>query len=665
MAVNEVALPRLAAAEPAPGDDAAGAAPELRTLALAALAQHMSGTGADAPEAQFLAEHARATGPAADAWVRGVAPALRAPHAADAALVRLSGELGLEPIEVLTAALAAAVEQDVMVGRAIAHLQAPLGGSRPMLSLITSTFAALAPPGRAPLDAIVGGNAIRGGLLVLHDDAAPLPERAVSVPLHLCRAFAGDDGELAGMTIGPGEDATVPLPPSMLSEALRHASALCAAPHRLLVLRTGGEGEGRAVADAIARAMSRRPLFIEGETRAGVGPWCSARQLLPVFVVDVGPGERKRIAALAGYDGPMLALTGPDGSIDSAAGAAPAWRLPVPPIHERRRLWLDAVGDEGAAGDLARHHRHGAGRIAQLTRLAAHRAALAGRERIAPADVVVVSRAGEGAGLDALAQLVPDAIGDDALVLSATVSLELEALLLRCRARDGLTDDLGASAASRYTPGVRALFVGPSGTGKTLAAAWLATRLGLPLFRVDLASITSKYIGETEKNLAQLLARAEQSEVVLLFDEADSLFGKRTDIKEANDRFANAQTNYLLQRIESFDGIALLTSNSRARFDPAFGRRLDAIIDFPMPGPEERRNLWRSHLGDAHALTAGDLNRLAAAAHLSGGNIRNVVLLAAVLARSDSRPIAYADVLRGLLAEYRKLGKQMPVELKG
>src|SRR2546430_13862603 len=117
---------------------------------------------------------------------------------------------------------------------------------------------------------------------------------------------------------------------------------------------------------------------------------------------------------------------------------------------------------------------------------------------------------------------------------------------------------LGASATARYHPGVRALFVGPSGTGKTLAAGWLATRLGLPLYRVDLASVTSKYIGETEKNLAQLLARAEQAEVILLFDEADSLFGKRTDITDSNDRFANAQTNYLLQRIENYDGIVLL-----------------------------------------------------------------------------------------------------------
>jgi SpoVK/Ycf46/Vps4 family AAA+-type ATPase len=208
------------------------------------------------------------------------------------------------------------------------------------------------------------------------------------------------------------------------------------------------------------------------------------------------------------------------------------------------------------------------------------------------------------------------------------------------------------------------MFVGPSGTGKTLAASWLATRLGLPLYRVDLASVTSKYIGETEKNLAQVLARAEHEEVVLLFDEADSMFGKRTDVKEANDRFANAQTNFLLQRIESFDGIVVLTSNSRTRLDPAFTRRLDLVIEFPLPGPDERRGLWLAHLCTAHDLDAASINRLAAAADLVGGHIRNAVLTAAVIARRAGRRIGFADLAAGLVAEYRKLGRSVPPELQ-
>jgi SpoVK/Ycf46/Vps4 family AAA+-type ATPase len=248
-------------------------------------------------------------------------------------------------------------------------------------------------------------------------------------------------------------------------------------------------------------------------------------------------------------------------------------------------------------------------------------------------------------------------------VLQEGVRADLELLLLRCRGRDRLVEGLGQAARTRFHPGVKALMVGPSGTGKTLAAGWLASRLGLPLYRVDLAAVTSKYIGETEKNLSDLMARAEQAEVVLLFDEADSLFGRRTEVKEANDRFANAQTNYLLQRIETYDGIVVLTSNSRERFDSAFSRRLDAIVDFSLPGPRERHALWLAHLGEGHRLSEAELNRLAGVVDVAGGAIRNVVLAAAVLAREAGRPIALADVQRGLEAEYRKLSQSLPQEL--
>jgi SpoVK/Ycf46/Vps4 family AAA+-type ATPase len=215
----------------------------------------------------------------------------------------------------------------------------------------------------------------------------------------------------------------------------------------------------------------------------------------------------------------------------------------------------------------------------------------------------------------------------------------------------------------RYEPGVRALLTGPPGTGKTLAASWLATALGLPLYRVDLAAVSSKYIGETERNLATLLNRAEASEVVLLFDEADALFGRRTDIRDSNDRFANAQTNYLLQRIEGYGGIVLLTANSRARFDPAFARRLDAVLEFELPGPAERRDLWLAHLGLRHGLADTALNSLASLPDLAGGHIRSAVLTAAAVAGSEARPLRLADLARGSAAEYRKLGRAEPPEL--
>jgi SpoVK/Ycf46/Vps4 family AAA+-type ATPase len=267
--------------------------------------------------------------------------------------------------------------------------------------------------------------------------------------------------------------------------------------------------------------------------------------------------------------------------------------------------------------------------------------------------VVHAARNARATDLGALAQALCEDVGDAALVLPLALRRELEGLARRCESRDGLADDLGPAARTRYRPGVRALFVGPSGTGKTLSASWMATRLGMPLYRVDLAAVSSKYIGETEKNLGDLFARAEHAEVILLFDEADALFGKRTEVRDANDRYA-----YLLQRIESFEGIVLLTSNSRSRFDSAFTRRLDSILEFPAPSAEERRALWLAHLGDAHALSAGDLSRLAAGCDLAGGHIRNVVLAARAL--SGAGPIQRAELGQALSAEYRKLGRPLP-----
>jgi len=646
-----------------PAQPAANMVLNLRAYALAALAAKIVGGGTapdEAPELRILFElfdDVRRQGN----WVDSFFAYLQKPNNADAALIDCRTALGLDAVEVLAISLTAAVEDDLMIGRMLARLQAPVGGSRPTLGLLSSAFEQISLNGSNAIDILSTGIAIQSGWLTLMNDVAPLPERTVGVPLYLCQALNGHDGTLSGTRIG-AQDA-VPLPPSLVDLAEKHARALRGTSQRILVLRTGFNEEGRAIADLIAHTRGCRALFIETEKWSGLGPWLLMRGLLPVFCFELSPGERKILPTIPAYTGPVLALCGPDGSVEGAGSTALNWNLPVPPVSEREGLWRIAIGNQTLAARLARDHRHSSGRIAQLGRLAHHHGRLSGRDAPGLDDVVAASWSGEGVGLEALALPLRDAISDEALVMTTTLSLELKTFLLRCRSRDGLAAGLGASAAARYHPGVRALFVGPSGTGKTMAAGWLARKLGLPLYRVDLASIISKYIGETEKNLAQLLARAERAEVVLLFDEADSLFGKRTDVKEANDRFANAQTNYLLQRIESFDGITILTSNSRSRFDEAFTRRLDMIVDFPLPGPEERRALWQSHLGTNHSLNQKTLNQLAAAADLSGGHIRNVVLTAAVLAQEKQQAIEYEDVIAGLASEYRKLGRQLPVEL--
>ena len=170
--------------------------------------------------------------------------------------------------------------------------------------------------------------------------------------------------------------------------------------------------------------------------------------------------------------------------------------------------------------------------------------------------------------------------------------------MARARWRDRVRDEWGMGRGGSRGDGITALFAGPSGTGKTLAAEVIAGELGLDLYAIDLAMVVDKYIGETEKNLDRLFAEAERVNGVLFFDEADALFGKRSEVHDARDRYANVEIAYLLQRMEAFDGIAILATNLRANLDDAFARRLDAVVDFPVPDRSARLALWERHLGD-------------------------------------------------------------------
>jgi ATPase family protein associated with various cellular activities (AAA) len=639
--------PPVPAAEPSPDP------PLLSAVAQAALVDCLAADASAVPrDVQPSVDLAYRLGLAGGKWVEALRGA-RAPE--DQRLADLAAALGLAPIETLTAALLVSLEEDPIVARTVASLQAPLPEARPTLGLLATAFEPVCRD-RVPVHALLGGAGLASGLFSMASETGPLVSRPLAMAPALYMALRGLECAWPGTTLDGAS--AVPLSPSILAEARRQAEAL--GNGQGVVIRTAYPAEGRAAAAAVAEALGRRAVFVEREPAAGFGPWLRVRGLLPVFCHDLAPGERRALVAPRYHDGPIAAITGPDGTLQIDGAAAPEWDLGVPSREDRELLWSRALGDAELARRLAGEQRHSAGRIAELARAVQRIATLHGSARPTFEHVRSAATVGEASGLTGLATPLRESVDDEALVVSNELRKDLELLMLRCRRRDGLSDELGASAQARYHPGVRALFVGPSGTGKTLAVAWIASRLGMPLYRVDLAAVTSKYIGETEKNLAQLLARAEHAGVILLFDEADSMFGKRTDIKDANDRFANAQTNYLLQRIEVFDGVAILTSNNRSRFDAAFMRRLDAVLDFPAPGPDERRALWVSHLGAGHRISSRSLNKLASEANLAGGHIRNAVLAGAVLAQSKQRPIEYADLIVGLSAELRKLGLQLP-----
>ncbi|MYX24881.1 AAA family ATPase [Streptomyces sp. SID8380] len=253
-------------------------------------------------------------------------------------------------------------------------------------------------------------------------------------------------------------------------------------------------------------------------------------------------------------------------------------------------------------------------------------------------------------------RIVPD-VGWDDLVLPPDPLSHLRELALRCRYREQVLGDWRLSAGGGRGRGVLALFAGESGTGKTLSAEVIAYELGLDLYVVQLSSVVDKYVGETEKNLERIFAEADRTDAVLLFDEADAVFGKRSEVKSSHDKYANMESAYLLQRLEAFDGIAVLTTNLRANIDDAFTRRLDLIVDFPFPDEEQRRALWRHSL--THVPHAPDLDPGACARdfELAGGAIRSAVVTAAYAAAARGDKVTAADLRTGAVREYRKAGR--------
>ena len=254
-------------------------------------------------------------------------------------------------------------------------------------------------------------------------------------------------------------------------------------------------------------------------------------------------------------------------------------------------------------------------------------------------------------------QTVKPAIRLSDVILDERPERMLRSLCDRVRYRSTVLDEWGMRPGGARGRGVTALFAGAAGTGKTMSGEAIAGELGVPLFVVDLASVVDKYIGETEKNLEDVFRTVENEDGVLLFDEADALFGKRSDVSDARDRYANIEVAYLLQRIEAFDGLAILTTNLRANLDDAFQRRLDMIVDFPEPEPDTRRAIWAVALGPfVSALSDDDCSALATL-DITGGYIRSAVVSAAYLAAADGQTLQRKHILDGVRDEWRKAGR--------
>jgi ATPase family associated with various cellular activities (AAA)/Winged helix domain, variant len=260
--------------------------------------------------------------------------------------------------------------------------------------------------------------------------------------------------------------------------------------------------------------------------------------------------------------------------------------------------------------------------------------------------------------LDDLAERIEPRASWGNLVLPEPQRDLLKVIAEHVRHRVQVYERWGFAAQSARGLGISALFVGGSGTGKTMAAEVLARELRLDLYRIDLSSVVSKYIGETEKNLRRVFDAAEESGTVLLFDEADALFGKRTEVKDSHDRYANIEVSYLLQRMEAYRGLAILTTNFRTALDTAFLRRLRFIVEFPFPNAAQREEIWRRIFPAATPTAELDLARLAQLS-VAGGSVRNIALNAAFFAAEADVPVEMSHVLRAARAEYAKLEKPL------
>jgi ATPase family associated with various cellular activities (AAA) len=260
--------------------------------------------------------------------------------------------------------------------------------------------------------------------------------------------------------------------------------------------------------------------------------------------------------------------------------------------------------------------------------------------------------------LDDLAGRIEPAAAWEDLVLPAPQKNALREIVANVRQRAKVYETWGFAEKGTRGLGISALFAGASGTGKTMAAEVLAGELRLDLYRIDLSQVVSKYIGETEKNLRRVFDAAEEGGAVLLFDEADALFGKRSEVKDSHDRYANIEVSYLLQRMESYRGLAILTTNMKAELDPAFLRRLRFVVRFPFPDAAQRARIWE-RIFPADTPTEGlDVDKLAKL-NVAGGNIRNIALQAAFLAADEGEPVRMAHLLRAAYTEYAKLEKSL------
>lgn len=471
--------------------------------------------------------------------------------------------------------------------------------------------------------------------------------------------------------------------PSDLVERLIH---ICAGHSDGLVLALQGTyGSGRrSIAEALCTSLGKTLLtvdvsrLLESDLRPIEATQRVLREallrnavLLWLGIDPVLHGDEQtewRLALLKALDehrGQSILATGHGWEARGMLRRTYYMRVELPPLSYagREQIWRYRLGadapDDATIQALASTFRLTGGQIRDAAAMARSLARWRGPgSHPAAADLYAACRAQSSGRLDSLAHKINATYAWNDIVLPPDQLLQLQEICIQVRHRRTVLERWGFDRRLAMGKGVNVLFAGQSGTGKTMAAEIIASDLGLELYKVDLSTMVSKYIGETEKNLDRIFAAAREANAILFFDEADAIFGKRSEVKDAHDRYANIEVGYLLQKMEEYDGVVILATNLRKNLDDAFIRRLHVAIDFPFPEDVDRLRIWQKVFPPEAPLTEDvDFTFLARQFKISGGNIRNVALLSAFLAAEDGMEISMTHIIRATKREYQKLGK--------
>jgi len=566
------------------------------------------------------------------------------------------------------------IEEDARFGGLFAELQAPLDERRPSLATIGSLFGRQSEAeGRDSMPRLL--QLAADGFLTVLNRENPRSDWIVRIPDHLWEILHTGAGpaNIAGMVFHPSSGFDPPeqliFPGEFVDRLVRMPQVMESHGIRICIVRGSPGSDRLRVTGALARLAGCNLMEVDAETlgedNRRLGPLCTLLHAVPAVLCTPGPGETYALPSIPGYAGPVGVLLGEVGGL-SGRGSENTITLtvPAPDAGQRLQYWRRSLPGQALADVEAINERFflPPGHIRKVAQAARAQATMEDRERVTCHDVRRACGTLNRQLLDTLAEAMPAGGTWEQLVTGQVAADKLHELERRCKYRERLLEHLGEGFARNSTRGVRALFTGPSGTGKTLAARILAAELDMDLYRVDLAAVINKYVGETEKNLHRILSVAEELDVVLLLDEGDALLGTRTEVRTANDRYANLETNYLLQKLESYQGIVITTTNLGENIDKAFERRMDLVVEFLPPEAEERWHIWQLHLPEDHQVDEKFLNNLALRCELTGGQIRNAAQLASLLSLENTDgQVSNREVDQAVRGEYRKAGATCPL----